>query len=105
MATGGPILHPGIEAIIVSAICPMSLASRPIVVPPGSRLILKPQGKINRRIKIWKDGVSSSLISPGEQCVIEKAKHKTQLIILEQKASYYKKLTQKLHWTGSLTKN
>jgi NAD+ kinase len=34
MAAGGPILHPGIEAIIVSPICTMSLSSRPWWCPP-----------------------------------------------------------------------
>jgi NAD+ kinase len=34
MAAGGPILHPGIEAIVVNPICPMSLSSRAVVVPP-----------------------------------------------------------------------
>ncbi|MFM7733053.1 MAG: NAD(+) kinase, partial [Cyanobium sp.] len=32
MAAGGPILHPGIEAIVVTPICPMSLSSRAVVV-------------------------------------------------------------------------
>ena len=32
MAAGGPILHPGIEAIVVNPICPMSLSSRAVVV-------------------------------------------------------------------------
>ena len=44
MASGGPILHPDIEAIVVSAICPMSLSSRPVVVPATSQLIIKPIG-------------------------------------------------------------
>ena len=34
LAAGGPILHPGIDAIIVAPICPMSLSSRTLVVPP-----------------------------------------------------------------------
>ena len=36
MAAGGPILHPGLQAILVHPICPMSLASRPVVVPPSA---------------------------------------------------------------------
>jgi len=102
MATGGPILHPGIEAIIVSAICPMSLSSRPIVVPPGSRIIIKPSGNITRKVKLWQDGVSSAILSPGDICSINKARHHAQMLILEQNPSYYRTLTQKLYWAGSL---
>ena len=32
MAAGGPIVHPSIDAMIITPICPMSLASRPIAV-------------------------------------------------------------------------
>ncbi len=105
MATGGPILHPEIEAIIVSAICPMSLSTRPLVVPAGSRIIIKPKGNQTRKVKLWQDGVSSHLLSPGDSCLINKSKDNAQMLILEQSASYYKTLTQKLHWAGSLIKD
>ena len=105
MATGGPILHPGVEAIIVSAICPISLSSRPIVVPAGARLIIKPLGNKNHRVKIWQDGVGSALITEGEQCIIQKAQHHAQMLILNHSPSYYRTLSQKLHWAGSLANN
>ena len=44
MAAGGPILHPGVEAIVVNPICPMSLSSRPVVVPPRAQLAVWPLG-------------------------------------------------------------
>ena len=53
MAAGGPILHPGIDAIIVTPICPMSLSSRTVVVPPRSRLVLWPLGDAGHQIKLW----------------------------------------------------
>ena len=65
LATGGAILHPEIEAIIVSARCPISLSSRPIVVPATSRLIIKPIGNTKHQVKVWQDGISNSLISVG----------------------------------------
>ncbi len=105
MASGGPILHPGIEAIIVSAICPMSLSSRPVVIPPGSRIVIKLLGDETRRIKLWKDGVSGALLSPDERCIIQRARHYALMVVLENSLSYYRTLTQKLHWAGSLINN
>ncbi len=102
MGAGGPILHPGVEAIVVSPICPMSLSSRTIVVPAGSTLIIKPLGSKNRKVKIWQDGVGKSLIQEGERCLIQKARHSALLILLEQSSSYFRTLAQKLHWAGSL---
>ncbi len=102
MAAGGPILHPSLDAIIVSAICPMSLASRPIVVPSESQLVIKPIKEKKQKIKLWLDGSSGCLIEPNDTCLIKKSNHSTSIIILDENLSYYKTITQKLHWASSL---
>jgi NAD+ kinase len=103
MAAGGPILHPGIEAIVVNPICPMSLSSRAIVVPPRSRLTIWPLGETSRRVKLWKDGAHATLLEPGDRCIVQRGPHAALLLLLEQSPSYYRTLTRKLHWAGSLT--
>jgi NAD+ kinase len=103
MAAGGPILHPGIEAIVVNPICPMSLSSRAVVVPPRSRLSIWPLGESNRRVRLWKDGAHASLVDPGDRCVVQRGPDPALLLQLEQSPSYYRTLTHKLHWAGSLT--
>ena len=105
MAAGGPIIHPSLNAIIVSAICPMSLASRPIVVPPNSQLVIKPIKEKKQKIKLWLDGSSGCLIEANDTCLIKKSNHSTSIIILDENLSYYKTITQKLHWASSLTEN
>ena len=105
MAAGGPILHPSIDAIVLSAICPMSLASRPVVVPIDSKLIIKTIGVKNSRVKLWQDGASGCLIEPGERCIIQKAKHDTFMLKLKEGLSYYRTLSNKLHWASSLINN
>ena len=102
MAAGGPILHPGIDAIIVSPICPMSLSSRPVVLPPRSRLVIWPLGDGYRPVKLWKDGAGGPVLCPGECCVIQRAPHHALMVQLEQSPSYYRTLSRKLHWAGSL---
>ena len=105
MAAGGPIIHPSLDAIIVSAICPMSLASRPIVVPPESQLLIKPLVDKKQKIKLWLDGSSGCLIEPNDTCLIKKSNHSTSIIILDENLSYYNTITQKLHWASSLNEN
>jgi len=103
MAAGGPILHPGIEAIVVNPICPMSLSSRAVVVPPRSRLTVWPLGESSRRVKLWKDGAHASLLDPGDRCVVQQGPDPALLLQLEQRPSYYRTLSHKLHWAGSLS--
>tara|TARA_B100000700_G_C14919121_1_gene796156 strand:- start:368 stop:1276 length:909 start_codon:yes stop_codon:yes gene_type:complete len=105
MAAGGPIIHPSLDAIIVSAICPMSLASRPIVVPPQSKLVIKPIKDKRQKIKLWLDGSSGCEIESDDTCLIQKSNHSTSIIILDENLSYYKTITQKLHWASSLNKS
>ena len=102
LAAGGPILHPGIDAIIVAPICPMSLSSRTLVVPPRARLAIWPLGAGDHRIKLWKDGVGCTVLEPGECCVVQQARHHALMVLLNQSPSYYRTLSQKLHWAGSL---
>jgi len=103
MAAGGPILHPGIEAIVVNPICPMSHSRRAIVIPPRSRLTIWPLGETSRRVKLWKDGAHACLLEPGDRCVVQRGPDPALLLLLEQSPSYYRTLTRKLHWAGSLT--
>jgi NAD+ kinase len=103
MAAGGPILHPGLEGIVVTPICPMSLSSRAVVVPPGSMLTVWPLGEASRRVKLWKDGAHATVLEPGDRCVLQRGRHSVRMLQLEQSPSYYSTLTHKLHWAGSLT--
>ncbi|WP_413389666.1 NAD(+) kinase [Prochlorococcus marinus] len=105
MAAGGPIIHPSLDAIIVSAICPMSLASRPIVVPPESQLVIKPIREKKQKVKLWLDGSSGCLIEANDTCLIKKSNYSTSIIILDENLSYYKTITQKLHWASSLNES
>ena len=105
MASGGSILHPGIEAIVISAICPMSLSSRPIVVPPSSRLVIKPIGDTTRKVRLWNDGASATLLDTKDSCIIQRSHHQAMMVVLEQNPSYYQTLAQKLHWSNSFLKN
>ena len=41
MAAGGPIVHPSINALVINPICPMSLASRPIIIPDTSKFVIR----------------------------------------------------------------
>jgi len=102
MAAGGPILHPGIEAIVVNPICPISLSSRALVVPPRAELSLWPLGESSRRVRLWKDGAHAATLEPGDRVVVRRAEHPALMVQLEQSPSYYRTLTHKLHWAGSL---
>ncbi len=102
MAAGGPIVHPAVDAIVVNPICPMSLSSRPIVIPGSSRIIVRLVKKLNSAIQIWKDGSKFSTISCSEYCELKKAPTPARFISLKNSTSYYSTLIKKLDWKGNL---
>jgi len=103
MAAGGPILHPGVEAIVITPICPMSLSSRTVVVPPRSRLSVAPLGETSGRVKLWKDGADATTLLRGDRVEVQRSDHMASMVVLNQKPSYFRSLSHRLHWAGSLT--
>ena len=101
VAAGGPIIHPGMDAIVVTPICPLSLSSRPIVLPPGSVVSVWPLADPDLSTKLWTDGVLGTAIWPGQRVDVRTADFMTQFIILRDNYSYYGTLRNKLHWAGA----
>ena len=80
MAAGGPIVHPAINAFIINPICPMSLASRPIIIPDNSRVIIRAVKNKKREIKLWKDGSKCLTIKKNDYCEINKVTKPCKMI-------------------------
>ncbi|MFP5273559.1 NAD(+) kinase [Coleofasciculus sp.] len=101
LSANGPILHDGMEAIAVTPICPLSLSSRPLVLPAGSVVSIWPLGDYELNTKLWMDGVMATPIWPGQRVDVRKADCYAKFIILRENNSYYKTLREKLQWAGA----
>lgn len=100
----GPIIHPGMEAIAVTPICPLSLSSRPIIIPSGSTVNIWHIGDYELNIKLWTDGVLATSIFPGQRVVVKMAKKSAKFVILRESYSFYETLREKLQWAGTRVK-
>ncbi len=103
LAAGGPIVHPTINAFVINPICPMSLASRPIIIPDTSKVVIRAVQKNKREIKLWKDGSKCMTIKESEYCEINKVTKPCKMIKFDKSISYYTTLTKKLDWKGDLS--
>ena len=101
VAANGPIVHPGMDAMVITPICPLSLSSRPIVLPPGCVVSIWPLADNDLSTKLWMDGVLATSIWPGQRVDIRIADCNAQFIILRENYSYYQTLREKLHWAGA----
>ncbi len=101
VSANGPILHPGMEAIAVTPICPLSLSGRSIVLPPRSRVSVWPLGDYEVNTKLWTDGSLATTVWPGQRVVVEMADFQAKFILLRKSYSFYQTLREKLQWAGT----
>ena len=64
LSAGGPVIAPGLDAIVISPVCPHALRFRPIVASAGSKLRFTVSGKA----RVAADGSTLGEIS-GADCV------------------------------------
>ena len=81
----------------------MSLASRPIIIPDKSRIIIRAVKKNKREIKLWKDGSKCITITQSDYCEIKKGEKACKMIKFDKSISYYNTLIKKLDWKGDLS--
>jgi len=101
VSANGPIVHVGMEAITVTPICPLSLSSRPIVLPPGCVVSVWPLADYDLSNKLWMDGVLANSIWPGQRVDVRMADCQAKFIILRENYSFYQTLREKLLWAGA----
>lgn len=101
MSAGGPIMHPGLNAIALVPICPHSLSSRPIVVDGGSeiRLVIGEKDSILPQVSC--DGEVKFSAVAGDQLVVRKKAMALQLIHPPDH-SFYEAYRSKLGWGSRL---
>ncbi len=100
-SANGPIVHAGMNAIVVTPICPLSLSSRPIIIPPGSTIDIWPLGDYEVNTKLWADGSLATTIWPAQRVSIRMANCHAKFIVLRENNSFYQILHEKLQWAGT----
>jgi len=100
LSGGGPILHPGLPAVVLVPICPHTLSNRPIVVSNESHIEISlcESRSVNARVSF--DGQSNIDLIAGDKVVIRQKSHKLQLMHPES-YDYFHILRNKLGWSVS----
>jgi NAD+ kinase len=97
LSCGGPIVHPGLAAIVLVPICPHTLSDRPIVVSADSIVEIELADRFEARAQIVCDGIVTSELEAGERLRICRAAISATLLH-PPGHDYYRILRSKLHW-------
>lgn len=96
LSAGGPIVHPNVESLIVTPICPHTLSDRPIVVDDKCCVELTLVGQAES-VYLTLDGQKGVPMQSGDKVRILRAEERLKLIQPKRK-SYYEILRSKLKW-------
>ena len=96
LSAGGPIVHPQVESLIVTPICPHTLTDRPVVIADSCRIEMRLRGDAES-VYLTLDGQKGILMQSEDRVSIARAKERLKLIQPHRK-SYYEILRSKLKW-------
>jgi NAD+ kinase len=97
LAAGGPIVHPSVDAVLLTPIAPHMLTNRPVVLPASSRLCVAPLMNGKEEVFVTFDGQSGHALEAGDTIEITRSSRTVRLVRASQR-TYFDVLRQKLKW-------
>jgi NAD+ kinase len=98
LSSGGPILHPHVDALSITPIAPHMLTNRPVVVPGSSEIRIEPfMHDEQDEVFATFDGQSLLPLKSGQTVSVRRAEKPLRLIRASSRG-YFQVLREKLKW-------
>jgi len=98
LAAGGPIVHPSMDALVLTPIAPHMLTNRPIVIPTEREVRVRTtSANAGDEVYVTVDGQTGFGLQEGDEIAIAKSERPLRLIRSTTR-SYFEVLRQKLKW-------
>jgi NAD+ kinase len=97
LAAGGPIVHPAVDAMLLTPIAPHMLTNRPVVLPAASVVRVAPIMNGNEEVFVTFDGQSGYPLQADDIVEIGRADRVLRLVRASSR-NYWDVLRQKLKW-------
>jgi NAD+ kinase len=96
LSAGGPIVAPAMGCIIVTPICPHTLAMRPLVIPSQETVVVRPLERAGALV-LTVDGQAGTEMAEQESVVVRQASAEVHLVRFPGQ-TFFSTLRQKLGW-------
>jgi len=97
LSAGGPLLLPGISAIVLTPICPHTLTQRPLVLPEDCKVRIQPRNTRGGEVHLTVDGQVGRQLQEGEVVELRKSKFSLRLLVPPDR-SRFEVMRSKLRW-------
>ncbi len=98
LSAGGPIMHPGVDALVLTPIAPHTLTNRPLVLPASADIVLRPHLDGPRPdIVATFDGQFGEPLEAGDAVAIRRSSRVLRLLRTTPR-THFDMLREKLNW-------
>lgn len=97
LSSGGPIMHPSLNAMVLVSICPHTLSQRPLAINADSEVEITISESGHGRAQVTCDGQINLGLMAGDKIHITRYE-KTISLVHPKDYNYYEILRAKLHW-------
>lgn len=99
LSSGGAIVHPDVEAILITSICAHTLSMRPLVVSADASIAvtIEPAREPHEDLALTIDGQQTVKLTPRDRVQIARAECRARVVRLGRR-TFYDRLREKLHW-------
>lgn len=80
LSAGGPIVHPNQDVLVLTPICPHTLAARALVLPAATPVLLRVDADNRGDIMLTADGQEWCPLLPGDEIQVTQADMRTTLL-------------------------
>ncbi len=98
LAAQGPVIHPEVDALVLTPICAHSFTQRPVVFPGEHTLELElTDTRVKNEVQLCLDGQRVFHLRPGDRISVRASTYKLELV-RDPDVSYFGILREKLSW-------
>jgi NAD+ kinase len=96
LSTGGPIIHPAVDALGVAGLMPHTLFARPLIVPSDASIEITCDGELTRA-NLETDGIVAADLLAGDRVIVHRAAEPVRFARVRAGA-FFARLEDKLQW-------
>ncbi|WP_165863922.1 NAD(+)/NADH kinase [Capsulimonas corticalis] len=97
LSAGGPLVHPSMQTILVTPICPHTLTARALLVPEDAEITIVVERDPQDMVRVTVDGQVGFPLLAGDEIKVRRSPYPARLLTVGG-ADFYDKLQSKLRW-------
>ncbi|CDS03136.1 hypothetical protein LRAMOSA00538 [Lichtheimia ramosa] len=106
LSAGGPIVHPSVQSLVMTPICPRSLSFRTVLLPPSANIRLEVGDASRSQVEVSMDGQEVFLLDKGEYLQVRMSKYPIPCVTrVSEGTDWAKDINELLKWNQNFGRN